>query len=148
MYVAKRAGAGFAVYSLEQDPYNPDRLVLLGELRPAIEQDELTLYYQPQVSFRTGRVVQVEALVRPGDVVWALSTSGNSPNVIEAVLVAQGLGASIVGFTGRSGGKLKPLCDLCLCVDHTSSDRIQEIHQLAYHIICDYVEQRFTRPQA
>ena len=90
---------------------------------------------------------QVEALVGPGDVVWALSTSGNSPNVIEAAHVAQDLEARIIGFTGRSGGKLKPLCDLCLCVDHTSSDRIQEIHQLAYHMICDYVEQRFTRPQ-
>ena len=89
---------------------------------------------------------QVEALVRPGDVVWALSTSGNSPNVIEAVQVARGLGARTIGFTGRTGGKLKPLCDLCLCADHTSSDRLQEIHQLAYHMICDYVEQRFTRP--
>jgi D-sedoheptulose 7-phosphate isomerase len=89
---------------------------------------------------------QVEALVRSGDVVWALSTSGNSPNVIEAVQVARGLGARTIGFTGRSGGKLKPLCDLCLCADHTSSDRIQETHQLAYHMICDYVEQHFTQP--
>ena len=91
---------------------------------------------------------QVEALVGPDDVLWALSTSGDSPNVIEAVHVAQGLGARIIGFTGRSGGKLKPLCDLCLCADHDSSDRIQEIHQLAYHMICDYVEQHFARPQA
>jgi len=90
---------------------------------------------------------QVEALVRAGDVVWALSTSGNSPNVTEAVQVARGLGARTIGFTGRSGGKLKPLCDLCLCADHTASDRIQETHQLAYHMICDYVEQHFARPQ-
>ncbi len=89
---------------------------------------------------------QVEALAHTGDVVWALSTSGNSPNVIEGVHVARGLGATVIGFTGRSGGKLKPLCDLCLCVDHEASDRIQEIHQLAYHMICDFVEQKFAKP--
>jgi D-sedoheptulose 7-phosphate isomerase len=90
---------------------------------------------------------QVEALVRAGDVVWALSTSGDSPNVIEAAHVARAAGAVIIGFTGRTGGKLKPLCDLCLCADHESSDRIQEIHQLAYHMVCDLIEQRFARPQ-
>jgi len=83
---------------------------------------------------------QVEALVQTGDVVWALSTSGNSPNIIEAVRAARGRQAQVIGFTGRSGGKLKPLCDHCLCVDHEVSDRIQEMHQLAYHLICDFVE--------
>jgi len=90
---------------------------------------------------------QVEALVRAGDLVWALSTSGDSPNVIEATHVARAAGAIVIGFTGRTGGKLKPLCDLCLCVDNESSDRIQEIHQLAYHMVCDLIEQRFARPQ-
>ena len=90
---------------------------------------------------------QVEALVREGDIVWALSTSGSSPNVIDAVHVARGVEAKVIGFTGRSGGKLKPLCHHCLCVDHDTSDRIQEIHQLAYHMICDHIEQRFARPQ-
>jgi len=52
---------------------------------------------------------QVEALVRPGDVLWALSTSGNSSNVVEAVRVARGLEACVIGFTGRVGGKLRPL---------------------------------------
>lgn len=89
---------------------------------------------------------QVEALVGEGDIVWALSTSGNSPNVIDAVHIARGAEARVIGFTGRTGGKLKPLCHLCLCVDHDSSDRIQEIHQLAYHMICDQVEQRFVKP--
>jgi len=87
---------------------------------------------------------QVEALVRAGDVVWALSTSGNSPNVIEAVRAARSRRAKVVGFTGRSGGKLKTLCDYCLCVDHETSDRIQEMHQLAYHLICGFVEQHFV----
>jgi D-sedoheptulose 7-phosphate isomerase len=87
---------------------------------------------------------QVEGLVRAGDVVWALSTSGNSPNVIEAVHAAKASGAWVVGFTGRTGGRLQPLCDQCLCVDHESSDRIQEIHQIAYHLICDAIERHFT----
>ena len=83
---------------------------------------------------------QDEALVQPGDVVWALSTSGSSSNVIEAVQAARGLDACIIGFTGQAGSKLKPLCDYCLCVDHEASDRIQEIHQVAYHLVCDAVE--------
>jgi len=87
---------------------------------------------------------QIEAHVRPGDVVWALSTSGDSPNVIEAVHVARAAEARIIGFTGQTGGKLKPLCDYCLCVKHTASDRIQEIHQVAYHLICEFVEQHFA----
>jgi D-sedoheptulose 7-phosphate isomerase len=87
---------------------------------------------------------QLEALVQAGDVVWVLSTSGNSPNVIEAARVARNRQAQVVGFTGRSGGKLKPLCDYCLCVDHETSDRIQEMHQLSYHLICDFVERYFV----
>ena len=87
---------------------------------------------------------QVEALVRAGDVVWALSTSGNSSNVIEAVQAARAKEACVVGFTGKGGGKLRPFCDHCFCVDHTSSDRIQEIHQVAYHAVCELVERHFA----
>jgi diguanylate cyclase (GGDEF)-like protein len=64
MYVAKRSGRGFAVYSPEQDQHSPDRLALVGELRRAIEADELTLVYQPKVSLLTGQAVGVEALIR------------------------------------------------------------------------------------
>jgi D-sedoheptulose 7-phosphate isomerase len=91
---------------------------------------------------------QVEALVWPGDVLWALSTSGNSSNVIEAVQVAQSRQSIIIGFAGRTGGKLKPLCEHCLCVDETDSARVQEIHQVAYHLICEAVEHHFTQHQA
>ena len=86
---------------------------------------------------------QLEALVQTGDIVWALSTSGNSPNVIEAARVARNRQARVIGFTGRTGGELKPLCDCCLCVDHETSDRIQEMHQLSYHLICDFLERHF-----
>ena len=91
---------------------------------------------------------QVEALVRSGDVVWALSTSGNSGNIVEAIHVARAAEAFIIGFTGGTGGNLKPLCDYCLCVNHKVSDRIQEMHQVAYHLICDYVEQHFTEEKS
>ena len=64
MYVAKRSGSGHAVYAWDQDAHDPDRLGMISELRAAIEQDELVLYYQPKVSLRTGRCDRVEALVR------------------------------------------------------------------------------------
>jgi D-sedoheptulose 7-phosphate isomerase len=88
---------------------------------------------------------QVEGLVRAGDVVWALSTSGSSANVVEAVQAARSVEAMVLGFTGR-GGKLKSLCDLCLCVNHGGSDRVQEVHQIAYHLVCDEVERHFAQP--
>ena len=86
---------------------------------------------------------QIEGLVQAGDVVWALSTSGNSPNVIEAVKVAATRGAITVGFTGAVGGALAGLCTLVLRVPHEASDRIQEGHVLAYHYICERVEAAF-----
>lgn len=64
MYIAKRSGTGFAMYTADQDPYSPTRLALIGDLRRAIEQEELVLYYQPKLSYRSGQVTGVEALVR------------------------------------------------------------------------------------
>jgi D-sedoheptulose 7-phosphate isomerase len=86
---------------------------------------------------------QVEALVRPGDVLWAFSTSGTSPNVLKAVEAARGKGARVIAFTGRTGSKLEAAADLCFCAEAALTARSQEIHQLAYHIICDLVEQCF-----
>ncbi|RMF85295.1 MAG: SIS domain-containing protein [Planctomycetota bacterium] len=83
---------------------------------------------------------QVRGLVRAGDVVWILSTSGNSPNVVAAAVAARQSGAVVVGFTGRGGGKLAEHCDHLIRIDHDSSDRIQEGHELAYHYLCERVE--------
>ncbi len=83
---------------------------------------------------------QVEGLVEPKDLVWVLSVSGTSPNVIRAVRKVKEIGATLIGFTGRSGGELADFCDLCLRADHHSSDRVQEAHELAYHLICENVE--------
>ena len=83
---------------------------------------------------------QVNALVTERDIVWALSVSGTSPNVIRAVRAAKRVGAFVVGFTGKTGGELRNLCDLCFVADHEASDRVQETHQLAYHMVCDRIE--------
>ncbi len=87
---------------------------------------------------------QLEGLVRPEDVVWALSTSGNSPNVLLAVKAAGEAGATTVGFTGRTGGRLAELCTHVFRAPHTASDRVQEMHLLAYHFICERVEAAFA----
>jgi len=92
---------------------------------------------------------QVEALVKPGDVLWALSTSGNSPNVLKAAVRARQRGAKVLGMTGRSGGKLAELCDLCLCVPADSSPAIQEGHLTLIHILCRLVEEAmFAGPES
>jgi D-sedoheptulose 7-phosphate isomerase len=86
---------------------------------------------------------QLEGLLRPGDVVWLLSTSGNSPNILAAAQTARARGAFVAGFSGASGGRLAALCDVLLRVPHDASDRIQEGHMLAYHYLCERVESAF-----
>lgn len=88
---------------------------------------------------------QVEALVGPNDILWAFSTSGSSPNIIKAAKLAKQKNASLIAFTGRSQNELEKVSDLCLCVDTPTSFAAQEIHQIAYHIICDLVEQSFSK---
>lgn len=88
---------------------------------------------------------QVEALVRPGDILWAFSTSGTSPNVLKAVQAAREKDAHVLAFTGRANSKLQAMADLCLCAEAAVTARSQEIHQLAYHIICDLVEQELGK---
>ena len=87
---------------------------------------------------------QAEALVRKGDILWAFSTSGTSANVIAAVRVAREKGARVIVFTGKNDSKLENTADICFCAEAESTARSQEIHQLAYHIICDLVERDFA----
>lgn len=88
---------------------------------------------------------QVEALVKEGDILWAISTSGTSTNVVAAAELAKKKGACVLAFTGRADSKLEQIADICLCVDNKSTARSQEIHQIAYHIISDLVEQSFCK---
>jgi len=87
---------------------------------------------------------QVEALVQRGDVLWAFSTSGASANVIAAAELAKEKDASLLAFTGKTDTTLERLADICICAASESTARSQEIHQLAYHIICDLVEMSFA----
>ena len=91
---------------------------------------------------------QVEALVREGDILWAFSTSGTSASVIAAAQSAKKKGAYVIAFTGTNNSKLEQIADICFCADAESTARSQEIHQLAYHIICDLVEQSFVNSKA
>ena len=86
---------------------------------------------------------QVEALGREGDVALGFSTSGNSPNVLQAISSAKKMKLHTLGFTGKSGGKLKlsPDLDYCVCVPSDVTPRIQECHMLIGHIICELVEE-------
>jgi D-sedoheptulose 7-phosphate isomerase len=83
---------------------------------------------------------QIEAYCRKGDAVLAISTSGNSANVLEAVRRARKIGATTIGFTNEKGGKLKGLVDHCLCVPSTDTQRVQECHMAVGHIVCDIIE--------
>jgi len=87
---------------------------------------------------------QVEPLVRKGDILWAISTSGASPNVIAAAELAKKKGATVLAFTGINNSKLEQIADICFCANDKSTPRSQEIHQIAYHIICDLVERSFV----
>ena len=86
---------------------------------------------------------QLEALGRKGDSLVALSTSGNSPNVIKAVESAQKLGIKTIGLLGKSGGKLKDMVDVPIIVPANTSDRVQEIHIKLIHTVIEVVERHF-----
>jgi len=98
-------------------------------------------------SFKNVFARQVEALVREGDILWALSTSGSSANVIAAAKLAKQKNACVLAFTGKPDSKLEQIADICFCAGYKSAARSQEIHQLAYHIICELVEQSFCGQQ-
>jgi len=87
---------------------------------------------------------QVRALARPGDVVVGISTSGRSPNVLRGLQAARGQGATTVGFTGADGGAMREHTDVCFCAPAQSTPRIQELHLLAWHAICEIVETELT----
>ncbi|MDD3296648.1 MAG: D-sedoheptulose 7-phosphate isomerase [Candidatus Omnitrophica bacterium] len=86
---------------------------------------------------------QIEALAKSEDVIVAISTSGNSENVIKAVEAARKHGIKTVGFLGKDGGKLKNLVDLALVISSDEAARIQEMHILMGHIVCEITETFF-----
>lgn len=89
---------------------------------------------------------QIEALGTPGDVLLAITTSGNSPNVIRAIEAAQAKEMKVIGLLGRDGGRCAPLCDIALTVQSKDTQRIQETHNLIGHILCELVEVMLFSP--
>lgn len=83
---------------------------------------------------------QVEALGREGDVLVAISTSGNSGNILRAADAARARGVAVVGFTGASGGKLADCSRICLRVPSSETPRIQEGHEFLGHMLCAMIE--------
>ena len=101
-------------------------------------------------SFEAIFAKQVEALGAPGDVLLALSTSGNSANVVAAVHAAHAKEMSVVALTGRGGGKIRELLldtDVYICVPHERTARIQEVHILSLHCLCDAVDNQLLGEQ-
>ena len=88
---------------------------------------------------------ELSAHARPGDVLLAISTSGNSRNILCAIETARHHKVSVIGLTGGSGGQMQSLCDLCLCVPSKSTARIQEMHITIGHAICEILEARLAK---
>ena len=86
---------------------------------------------------------QVEAHGRPGDVLVAISTSGSSPNVLKAAVKAREQGLTVIGFFGQKGGSVLEHCHLAFLAPAAETARIQEMHILAIHLVCELVEESF-----
>jgi D-sedoheptulose 7-phosphate isomerase len=88
----------------------------------------------------------IQGITHPGDVLVGLSTSGNSGNIVKAFEAARKKQVITVGFTGESGGKMKPLSDYLFNIPSVDTPRIQESHILVGHIICELVEKEYFKP--
>lgn len=95
------------------------------------------------VDFETIFSRQVEAYAEAGGILWAISTSGNSKNVVLAAVRAKELGMSVISLTGTDGGALAKVSDVLLAVPSTVTPRIQEMHMMIYHYLCECVESYF-----
>ncbi len=91
--------------------------------------------YANDVSYDVIFAEPLASLAEPGDVIIALSGSGNSPNVLRAMETAGALGLTRIGLTGRDGGKLKELCDICVIVPHDSMQVIEDAHLVILHAV-------------
>ena len=86
---------------------------------------------------------QVIGYGNPGDILIGLSTSGNSQNVIDAIIAAKAKGMKVIGMTGETGGKMKPFCDVLIPVPETRTLSVQELHLPVYHTLCLMIENHF-----
>jgi D-sedoheptulose 7-phosphate isomerase len=103
------------------------------------DQAFLTAWSNDQ-TFDTVFARQIQALGRPGDVAWGISTSGNSCNIVAGLQAAREAGLTTIGLTGQGGGKTAAHCDHLLAAPSLETARVQEVHQVTYHAICGAVE--------
>jgi len=89
---------------------------------------------------------ELEAIAKPSDIFITITTSGNSPNIIAAIEVAERCGVTTIGWSGESGGRIKSMCE-CICIPSNETARIQESHILIGHILCGLVEKEYFRPE-
>lgn len=108
-----------------------------------VENSALASAYANDVDPEYVFAQQVYAYAREGDCVMGISTSGNSRNVLYALDAARGRGAVTIGLTGRDGGKMKALCNVCITVPVTETYQIQEFHLPIYHTLCMMLEESF-----
>jgi D-sedoheptulose 7-phosphate isomerase len=84
---------------------------------------------------------QLDGLGQPGDVLYAISTSGTSKNIIAAIVAAKKKHMAVIALTGKTGGAIKELSDISICVPASSPNSVQELHIAVGHLICDFIEQ-------
>ena len=110
----------------------PSRILI----RPAVIADVYALASR----LRAGDRSEVEAIGRAGDVLMGISTSGGSPNVLEAFAVAKAAGLTTVALTGRDGGRIGAAADIHINVPSSSTARVQEVHRTLMHAMCELIE--------
>lgn len=124
-------------FYFDRDPLPAEALHVNTSFMTAVAND----YSYDEVFAR-----MVRAMGQKGDLLFALSTSGNSPNIIRAIEEAEKKGMIVAGMTGDKGGKMKDLCDFIIRVPSDDTPRIQEAHIMIGHIICEAVESKlFSR---
>jgi D-sedoheptulose 7-phosphate isomerase len=159
--IARRLEAGGVLYACGNGGSMSDALHLVGELigrfgydRQAIPAVALgcnpasTTAIANDYTYPDALLREVDALVRPTDALVAISTSGNAANVLGAAGLARERGAFVLGLAGRGGGKLAPMCDVALVVPSDETPRIQEVHIVLIHTLCEVLERRLRPSDA
>lgn len=125
-------------YFIDREPLPAEALHVNSSYITAVAND----YSYDEVYAR-----MIRAIGKAGDILIALSTSGNSPNIIRAIEDAKARNMKVIGFTGATGGRMAALCDLLIKIPSNSTPRIQECHIMVGHILCEITESRlFEKP--
>ncbi len=122
---------------------------MLGKLQGALPalaltgHNGLTTAYSNDVDPSLIFAQQLFGIGNCGDVFIGITTSGNSKNVVKAAQLAKALGIKVIGLTGKMGGKMKEIADVCICVPETETFKVQELHLPVYHFLCASAEKHF-----